>query len=56
MLTLTLVKLIVSFALVGIGLVKVSVEIYHFFEDKKEEKQLHKDFINKTGVYSYLKK
>lgn len=56
MLTLTMVKLMVGMVMIGVGLVSVGRELHIYFTNKKEEKQLHKDFINKTGVYSYLKK
>jgi len=48
-------------SLAGLGFVLGTVvfgivEIVNKIKEKKFEEKLHKDFINKTGVYSYLAK
>ena len=48
-------------SLVGLGFVLgavvfETVEIVKKIKEKKFEEKFHKDFINKTGIYSYLAK
>ena len=51
---------IVVFAIVVlvliVGLLEVTEEVTRYLENKKLDKKLHNDWINKTGVYAYLKK
>ena len=39
-----------------VGSLEITEEVIRYLENKKLDKKLHNDWINKTGVYSYLKK
>ena len=51
-----IIKLVAALFVLSLSLVVVAKETIKFFINKKIEKEMKKDWENKTGVYSYLKK
>lgn len=51
-----LVVIAIVVLVLTVGLLEVIEEVTRYLENKKLDKKLHNDWINKTGVYSYLKK
>jgi hypothetical protein len=53
---LVVIAIVILVLIVRLLVVEVTEDVTRYFENKKLDKKLHNDWINKTGVYTYLKK
>jgi hypothetical protein len=53
---LVVIAIVIFVLIVRLFVVEVTEDVTRYLENKKLDKKLRNDWINKTGVYTYLKK
>ena len=53
---LVIIAIVTLVLIVRLLVIEVTEDIARYLENKKLDKKLHNDWINKTSVYAYLKK